>query len=53
MNYPLSRDELCERWNAGERFVFYFFYGHKKPVTGVDASCLSQWFEAGFEIDGH
>ena len=52
MNLPSDRDELRSRWEAGERFEFYFFYGHKKPETGVDQSCLSQWFEAGFEIDG-
>ena len=52
MNYPKDRAELRQRWDAGERFEFYFFYGHKKPESGVDASCLSQWFYAGFEIDG-
>lgn len=51
MNLPLNRDELRERWETGERFDFYFFYGHKPPATGVDASCLSQWFESGFTID--
>ena len=51
MNYPKDRDELRQRWEAGERFKFYFFYGHKQPESGVDASCLSQWFDAGFEVD--
>ena len=52
MNLPGDREELRQRWEAGERFGFYFFYGHKRPATGVDASCFSQWFEAGFDIDG-
>ena len=51
MELPLKRDELRQRWEAGERFEFYFFYGHKPPATGVNASCLSQWFDAGFTID--
>ena len=51
MELPLNRDELRQRWEAGERFDFYFFYGHKPPATGVNASCLSQWFEAGFTIN--
>ncbi|MDB2685898.1 NADAR family protein [Mariniblastus sp.] len=53
MNYPKDREHLRQRWDSGERFHFYFFYGHKKPVSGVDSSCFSQWFEAGFDVDGH
>ena len=49
---PNNRDELRKRWESGERFDFYFFYGHKAPVSGVDASCLSQWFQRVFQIDG-
>ena len=45
MTYPNDREELRKRWETGERFEFYFFYGHKKPESGVDASCLSQRFE--------
>ncbi len=52
MNLPKNRDELRRRWAAGEPFVFFLFYGHKPPIEGVDASCLSQWFERTFEIDG-
>ncbi len=52
MILPDNREDLRCRWDAGERFQFYFFYGHKPPASGVDASCLSQWFQRVFTIDG-
>ena len=52
MNYPLDRDTLCARTEAGEVFDYFFFYGHKPPESGVDSSCLSQWFARGFEVEG-
>jgi ribA/ribD-fused uncharacterized protein len=54
MNFPEDREELRRRIEAGERFQYLFFYGHKKPADGdsVDSSCLSQWYDAGFEING-
>lgn len=52
MSLPNDREELCQRWDAGERFHFLFFYGHHAPETGVDASCFSQWFARPFEVEG-
>lgn len=52
MNLPLNIKQLRRRWESGERFEFYLFYGHKPPFSGVDASCLSQWFVRDFSIDG-
>lgn len=52
MSLPNNRKELRQRWNSGERFTFLFFYGHKPPETGVDASCFSQWFVRPFQVDG-
>lgn len=49
---PRNLKELRERWRSGERFEFFLFYGHKPPEAGVDASCLSQWFAQGFDVDG-
>ncbi len=51
MSLPDSRKELRKRWETGERFTFLLFYGHRPPDTGVNASCLSQWFERDFEVD--
>lgn len=48
----IDRNTLIERVEAGERLKFVFFWGHKAPAEGVDASCFSQWFEAGFDVDG-
>ena len=53
MSLPLSRDELIRRVKAGEAFEYFLFYGHKPPQDGsVDSSCLSQWFQIDFEVDG-
>ena len=49
---PTSLAELRERWDAGERFRFFLFYGHKPPESGVDASCFSQWFSLAFDVEG-
>ncbi len=50
---PLDRQETIDQITAGEQFEFYFFWGHTPPKDGtVNKSCLSQWFEAGFDIDG-
>ena len=52
MNLPLNITQLRQRWQSGERFEFFLFYGHKPPAIGVDESCLSQWFVQDFSIDG-
>ena len=51
-NLPLDIELLLDRQRQGESFSFYHFYGHKPPVCGVDASCLSQWFVHSFSVDG-
>lgn len=52
MGLPTDLQELRQRWKSGERFSFYFFYGHNQKSDKVDASCLSQWFSREFVIDG-
>lgn len=50
---PTSRAELVARFNRGETFKFLHFWGHKPSADGrVSAACLSQWFEAPFQVDG-
>ena len=43
---------LCARFNSGEDLSFTFFWGHQRSKTVVTASCFSQWFEAGFSVEG-
>lgn len=54
MSQIKDRQELIQQISAGRDFKFLFFWGHKKPPDGsVNHSCLSQWYEAGFEQDGN
>ena len=48
----MNRQDLIVRVEAGDRLKYVFFWGHTPPRKGADSSCFSQWFEAGFEIDG-
>jgi ribA/ribD-fused uncharacterized protein len=45
-------DDLRARFNAGEKLKFLFFWGHQTSANGISASCLSQWYEAPFVVDG-
>src|SRR5688572_19100791 len=48
----MDRASLIARVEAGERFEYLCFWGHRQKAPGqVDASCLSQFFPAAFEID--
>jgi ribA/ribD-fused uncharacterized protein len=51
---PLSRAELEAAVARGQRFDFLSFWGHKQPADGrLSTACLSQWYPAAFELDGH
>ncbi len=48
-----SKEELLEQIAAGKQFGYLFFWGHRQPAGGgVGPSCCSQWFAAGFDIEG-
>lgn len=48
-----TRESLAAHVASGAQATFLFFWGHTaKAPDAVDASCLSQWFPRGFEIDG-
>lgn len=34
------------------RAKYLLFWGHRQPRSGVSASCLSQWWQAPFTVDG-
>ena len=44
-------DDLLQRLAQGETFDYLFFWGHT-PYDPPRASCFSQWYEAGFEVEG-
>jgi ribA/ribD-fused uncharacterized protein len=48
----LSKEELVEYVNHGNKVKYVFFWGHQKPKSGVSKTCFSQWYESEFEIDG-
>ena len=49
---PTTVTELCERFNAGEKFSFLHFWGHRPRADGrPSTSCFSQWFESPFRLD--
>ena len=47
-----NKEELLEFIRQGNKVEYIFFWGHRKPGTGVSKSCLSQWFESPFENNG-
>ncbi|MEM9191649.1 MAG: NADAR family protein [Myxococcota bacterium] len=49
----MDREGLRKAIAAGETFDFFLFYGHRQKSRGrPDASCLSQWFDASFVVNG-
>lgn len=50
---PLDHKRLCALLDQGEDFKYLFFWGHTPSDDGhINASCLSQWYDASFELDG-
>ncbi|HEY0680890.1 MAG TPA: NADAR family protein [Steroidobacter sp.] len=45
-------EDLRNRFNAGQRLKFVFFWGHTRSGDQVTASCFSQWYGAPFVVDG-
>ncbi len=51
MKYDLSW--VKKRYEQGERLKFLFFWGHQPSKNGqINKSCLSQWWQCEFEVDG-
>lgn len=45
-------NDLQQAIQAGQQFKYLCFWGHSQSGEQVDKSCFSQWFPAGFELDG-
>ena len=44
-------ETIRNRYDAGEKLEFIFFWGHHQNGTRVTQACLSQWYPAQFVID--
>jgi ribA/ribD-fused uncharacterized protein len=50
---PRSVADVCRLQERGGRMKFLFFWGHQPSRSGdVGQSCLSQWWESEFSVDG-
>lgn len=48
-----SKEDLIAYLAEGNEVDYFFFWGHTaKDKNTVGKECLSQWYPAGFEIDG-
>ena len=51
MELPTTKSDLITRFNTGETFECFYFWGHTPPKYGsTSKSCLSQWFPAPFTV---
>ena len=49
-----SVEDIITAYENGQRLKFLFFWGHSPKADGtVSKACLSQWWEAHFEVAGH
>lgn len=49
-----STDWLLDQMASGTKLKYLFFWGHQQRGDDViTPSCLSQWYERGFTVDGH
>ena len=44
--------DLIERHDRGDNLEYLFFYGHDKFDNCITNTCLSQWYDCCFTIDG-
>ena len=50
---PTCKKDLLAAIEAGALFSYGYFWGHRKSKDGsITKSCLSQWWEAAFEVEG-
>jgi ribA/ribD-fused uncharacterized protein len=50
---PRSVEDLVRGIAGGRQYKYVFFWGHTPRRAGeVDGSCFSQWYPAGFTVDG-
>ncbi len=47
----MNIEQLRNEYAQGQKFKYVFFWGHKK-FNGITETCLSQWYECKFTVDG-
>ena len=47
-----DRKQLVNFIKSGGAVQYIFFWGHRKKKSGISKSCLSQWYDVSFTIDG-
>ena len=47
----MNIEQLRNEYAQGKRFKYVFFWGHKK-FNEITNTCLSQWYECKFTVDG-
>lgn len=53
MSEPRTVDELVALEQRGEEPEYLYFWGHQPLASGeIGPSCLSQWWESDFVVDG-
>lgn len=53
MNHPCSVDEVIRLVDSGVVPKYLYFWGHTPGRDGeITKSCLSQWWDSPFEVDG-
>jgi len=50
MKYNL--ETLLDRINCGEKPSYVYFWGHICDPGVIDETCMSQWFDSEFTVDG-
>jgi ribA/ribD-fused uncharacterized protein len=49
----MNVSNLKYKISQGDRVKYLFFWGHRPNIDGtIGKTCFSQWFDAGFELDG-
>ena len=50
MKYDLQ--SIHQMVSADPTMKFLYFWGHTPSAKGITQTCLSQWFDVAFEVDG-
>lgn len=48
-NRTYTTDSIRQRYNAGERLRFVFFWGHTVTPGRITETCFSQWYPSTFQ----